>query len=45
MAENASLELVLLQRESDETFHLGNLQARLARDATGIQVALILIRQ
>jgi Fe-S cluster assembly protein SufD len=31
--ENASLELVVLQRESDETFHFGNLQARLARDA------------
>jgi len=33
VAENASLELVLLQRESDETFHFGSQQVRLARDA------------
>jgi Fe-S cluster assembly protein SufD len=31
--ENASLELVVVQRESDASFHVGNVQARLARDA------------
>jgi Fe-S cluster assembly protein SufD len=30
---NASLELVVVQRESDATWHFGNVQARLARDA------------
>jgi Fe-S cluster assembly protein SufD len=33
VAENASLELVVLQRESDATWHVGNLQAELGRDA------------
>jgi len=33
VAENASLELVLVQRESDETFHFGNLRARVAQGA------------
>ena len=33
VGENASLELVILQRESDATYHVGNLSAELARDA------------
>lgn len=33
VAENAALELVVLQRESDASWHFGNVQARLARDA------------
>ena len=33
VAEGAALELVVLQRESDETHHVGNVQARLERDA------------
>jgi Fe-S cluster assembly protein SufD len=33
IAANASLELVVLQRDGDATWHLGNVAARLARDA------------
>jgi Fe-S cluster assembly protein SufD len=33
VGEGAALELVVLQRESDETFHVGNVQAQLDRDA------------
>jgi len=33
VGEGASLELVVLQREGAETFHVGNVQARVARDA------------
>jgi Fe-S cluster assembly protein SufD len=42
VAEGAALELVLLQRESQETFHVGNVQARLERDARFASRALTL---
>lgn len=32
VGEDAALELVVLQRESDETYHVGNVQARVERD-------------